>query len=202
MKNVAARLGFKRGGKVARPKFEFQEKKSGESTLERRHVMKTVATRVYNQMGWSIRAHEAARASLLALNQLRETIPDHEEDERDITTRLATRLGDLVEEFLRIRADKIALADELESALTSTKRDMRLDAAKKMADEEKQQREKGEVSFWPEEDHPETAMPSVPVDPELILQNAEKEIKAAEKAKKTAKSSKKKAVKEDEEKET
>jgi len=192
MKDVAARLGFKHIGKVA-PKFEFQDKTKTASDLERRALMSRVATRVYNQMGWSLRAHEAGRQTLLAFNQYRETIPDHEEDERAIATRISTRLGDLVEEFRRIRGEKIALADELETALSGTKRDMVLAHLKKGADAETQQRQK-EDSFWPEEDHPETAMPSIPVDPDLILQNVKKEILSAETVKKAAKNPKKKAV--------
>jgi len=204
-KNVAARLGFKKIiGKPKKPTFEFQEvlRDASDSELaRRRHLMKTAASRVYNQMGMSVRMHESARAALIWLNQFRETLPE-EGDERDIADRLAIRAGDLVEELLQIRRDKVALADELETALTRTKRDHRLARAKKMADEETAARQKGEDTFWPEEDHPDTAEPGIPVDPALILQHAQAEIKTAEKAKKAAKHPRKKEVKSDEENET
>jgi len=205
MKNVAARLGFKRViGKPKKPTFEFQEAmKTGSDSelLHRRQLMKNVASRVYNQMAFSVRSHENARAALVWFNQLRDTITE-EGDEKDIANRLVIRMGDLVEEFLRIRKDKVALAEELENALTKTKRDHRLLRAKKMAEEETAQRKKGLDSFWPEEDHPETAEPAIPVDPDLILQHAQAEIKTAETAKKAAKHPRKKAVKDEEEKET
>lgn len=201
--DVALRLGFKRGGKPAKPKFEFQEAlktANGVELRQRRGLMKTVAARVYNQMGLSIRTHEVSRAALLYFNQFRETLVN--EDEREIADRLATRLGDLVEEFFRIRTEKIELAQEMELALTASKRDLRLAAAKKMADEESAQRQKGPESFWPEEDHPETAKPEVALDPALVLRQAKDEILAKEKAVKASKKTKNKEVSDDSEKET
>ena len=204
MSDVAARLGFKRGtGTPKKPKFEFQAAldQATESELaERRHLMKTVAARVYNQMGLSVRSHEIARAALLWFNQFKDTLPP-DGDERAIADRLAARLGDIVEEFYRIRGEKVGLADELEKALTSTKRDIRLAAAKRGADAESVQRRKGPNSLLPDEANPEMAAPSIPVNPELVLQGIEREIKAAETAKKATKHPKKKAVR-DEEKET
>jgi hypothetical protein len=213
MRDVAARLGFKKViGKAKKPQFSFQEtlKEATEAELlERRHLMKTVATRVYNQMGMSTRVYELSRNTMLWFNQFRESLVDDEE--RAITDRLAIRLGDLVEEFRRIYDEKIKLADDLEHALTSTKRNLLLGALKKAAEDEmaknktedtEEARKKGVESLWPEEDHPETAAPVVPVDPALILQSAENEIKVAEKAKKVLKRSRKKAVKDEGEKET
>jgi hypothetical protein len=203
MKDAAARLGFKRGGKPAKPKFEFQEilkKGATDEEMRRRGLMKAASTRVYNQMGLSIRSHEVARAALLWFNQFRETVVD--ENERAIGDRLAIRLGDVVEEFFRIRTDKIALADELEHALTSTKQDMRLEKLKKAADEETAQRKKGDNSLLPEESQPGISEPSVPVDPDLILRSVVDEIKLAESAKRATKKTKKKAIADDDEKET
>jgi hypothetical protein len=203
-KNVVAKLGFKKViGKPKKPTFEFQEAlKTGTQVelAQRRTLMNNAASRVYNQMGTATRTHETARQALLWFNQYRETITD--EEERAIADRLAVRQGDLVEEFLRIRRDKVALADELETALTKTKRDLRLARAKKLADAETAKRKKGLDSFWPEEDHPETAEPAIPVDPELILQHAQAEIKSAEKVKSAAKHPRKKAVKVEGENET
>lgn len=205
MKDVAARLGFKRTlGKPKKPTFEFQQALKTASSAElnqRRQLMKTVASRVYNQMGFSVRTHEMARATLLWFNQYRETLPA-EGEEREIADRLATRMGDILEEFFRLRKEKVALADELETALTQTKRDNVLARAKKMAETEADKNRKGVESLMPEEDHPETAAPSIAIDPELILEHAKSEIMSAEKAKKILKNPRKKAVKRDEENET
>lgn len=204
MKDVAARLGFKRTlGKPKKPTFEFQEALKTASTAElaqRRQLMKNVAARVYNQMGFSVRTHEMGRATLLWFNQYRETLPVAG-DERDIADRLATRMGDILEEFLRIRKEKVSLADELETALTQTKRDHVLARAKKMAETEADKNRKGVESLMPEEDHPETTAPGIIIDPELILEHAKSEILSAEKEKKILKNPRKKAVKSDEENE-
>src|SRR5277367_4908256 len=146
MKSVAARLGFKRNlGKPKKPTFEFQEALKTGSNMElahQSHLMKNAAARVYNQMGMSVKTHESARAALIWLNQFRETLQEGEE--RDIADRLAIRMGDIVEEFLHIRKEKVALADELEHALTDTKRSNRLTRLKKAADAETAQRQKGQ----------------------------------------------------------
>lgn len=199
--SIAARLGFKRGGIVAQPKFEFQtklKKADAPELMKRRNQMKIASTRVYNQMGWSNRTYETARQAMLSFNQFRETIPDTSMEERDIANRLAIRLGDLVEEFRQIRTDKIALAEELEHALTVTKRDTRLATAKKLADAEAVQRKRGVNSLMPDEANPELAVPSIALDPELILKNAEQEIKLAEQAKHPKKVKGKKTTEEEE----
>jgi hypothetical protein len=199
LSQVANRLGFKRNQKIGKPKFEFQEtlKQATVAEVAEQHgLMKTVADRVYNQMGLSVRMHEAARSTLLWLNQFREFLND--EDEQAIVGRLTVRLGDLVEEFFRIRTEKIELARELEEALTATKRNTRLAVARKKAQEETALREKGVNSLLPEEDHPSTSKPEVALDPKLVLKQITDEILGSEAAKKAVKKAKKKVVEPDE----
>jgi hypothetical protein len=195
--NVVRRLGFKQGGKKSSPKFEFQEVKENATPadlLHRPNLMQKVAARVYSQMGLSIQTHETARAALIWFNQFMETLINQEE--REIANRLATRMGDLVEEFRRIRIDKITLTEDLELALTSAKRDTHLARMKKAAEEESTKRKKGINSLMPEEPTPETADPLIAIDPALLIKNAETEIRAAEQAKSAKKPKNKEATEE------
>lgn len=188
MESVSARLGFKRGTGAAKAQFEFQDPIAKTKTpLERRALMKNVAARVYSQMGWSNRSFEVARAAMLSFNQYRETISPHADDERQIADRLATRLADIVEEFLRIRTEKVKNAADLERALSTTKRDERIRVAKKAAEDESARRRKGVDSLMPEEAEPEVADPEIALDPDMLIKLASMEIAGAESKKRTKK---------------
>lgn len=201
--NVAARMGFKRGGEPGKPQFDFQAPihDAKEPDRVRELLMKRTASQVYNQMGLSVKAHEVSRAALIWLNQLKETMSG---DEQEVATRLARRLGDLVEELYHVREDKIQTAKDLEIALTAEKQKMR-NAKKKKAVLQNPDEVQGMArperanTYWPEEDHPEQIVPSIALDPAQVLQGVADEIKAKEK---TSKKAKNKAVKSNEENET
>lgn len=197
--DVAARLGFKRRQSKPEYDFDFQEplpNGKAATLMQRRAMMSRTAATVYNQMGLAVRSHEVSRSALLWLNQLTESLSSDEE--RRVSDRLARRLGDIVEELYHIRRDKIERADKLENALTATKRKMRTAKVKQAVLEsnvEGMERPERSNSYWPEEDHPETAKPSIALDPELVLQQkVQEEIKGKEKKAKSSKKSKNKAV--------
>jgi len=176
--------GFKPGIKTGKtPTFEFQTPASNEiEVLRKRQLMKHASQRVYSQMAVSIKAHETGRAALLYLNQLLETA--RHPDERAIGERIAKKLGEVVEELRFIRQDKIEQAREMEVALEAARRDNRTTLGKAATAQDKADlaggRWKKPNQSMEDPAHPETTAPSIAIDPKLILQNAESEIKKKE----------------------
>lgn len=203
--------GFKSGVKSANARsfgFEAHPTNTSIEIIRKRAVMKHAAQQVYNQLGWSVRAHDLSRGALQYLNALVEVASS--EDERNLLFRISTKLGAVAEDIRALRVEKIEQARDMEEALEKARRSNRkaeeaiLASKRKKAkaldeelleETEAEVRPKGKRSLTPEEDHPDTARPSVALDPKLVLQAAENEILLKEKAKTTSKDAKNKGVK-------